>query len=240
MRYGDRRASAPPRSCGGAGDARAGACRPPAPTNALHDAARFVAIVAITALAIACASPPPPPPPAPKGSVVLLPEKDGQPTALAVKQGDREIVLDRPFAAAKVTSQSIDAYRSSQQEVDQEFGEALAAQPERAEKFVLYFVEGKDEFTDESKALVEKVLSEVARRPVPDVLVVGHTDAVGTDQANDVLGQRRADTVRVALIARGIPAADIRAISRGKRELFVQTPDGVAHPRNRRVEIIVR
>ena len=30
------------------------------------------------------------------------------------------------------------------------------------------------------------------------------------------------------------------AIGRGKRELFVPTADGVAHPRNRRVEIVVR
>jgi outer membrane protein OmpA-like peptidoglycan-associated protein len=30
------------------------------------------------------------------------------------------------------------------------------------------------------------------------------------------------------------------AVGRGKRELAVATPDGVAEPRNRRVEIIVR
>jgi outer membrane protein OmpA-like peptidoglycan-associated protein len=196
--------------------------------------ARACFVVALAALLVAaCASPP-------KGSVVLLPEKDGQPTALTVKQGDRQVVLDQPFAAARVTSQSVDAYRSNQQEVDKEFGAALLAQPARPEKFVLYFIEGKDEFTDESKVLVEKILTEVAHRPVPDVLVIGHTDAVGTDQANDALGQRRADAVRTALIARGIPATDILAVSRGKRELFVQTPDGVPHPRNRRVDIIVR
>ena len=197
-------------------------------------------VVAIAAgiLVAACASKPPVV--SPKGTVVLLPEMDGQPTAVTVKQGDRQIVLDQPYAAAKVQSQGLDAYQSSQQEVEREFSAALAAQPVRATIFVLYFIEGKDEFTDESKRLVEQMLAEVARRPVPDVLVVGHTDAVGTDQANDALGQRRAETVRGALVARGISAGDIRAISRGKRALAVPTPDGVAEPRNRRVEIIVR
>jgi len=197
------------------------------------NAGRLLLTIAAGVLVGACAS-------KPASTVVLLPEKDGQPTALTVKQGDKQVVLDLPYAAAKVGAQALDPYQSSQQEVEKEFGPAMASQPARADKFALYFVEGKDEFTEESKLLVEKLLTEVALRPVPDVLVVGHTDAVGTDQFNDALGQRRADTVRTALIARGIAAGDIRAISRGKRELFVATPDGVPHPRNRRVEIIVR
>jgi outer membrane protein OmpA-like peptidoglycan-associated protein len=72
------------------------------------------------------------------------------------------------------------------------------------------------------------------------VLVVGHTDLVGSDPFNDALGQQRAETVRAALIRLGIPAEDVRATSRGKREPAVPTPDGVPEPLNRRVVIIVR
>ncbi len=121
-----------------------------------------------------------------------------------------------------------------------QFGPALAAQPARAASFTLYFVEGKDEFTEESKQVVYQIMTEIAKRPVPDVQVVGHTDTVGSDSFNDALGQQRADTVRTALMRLGIPSDDIRAISRGKRALAVPTADGVAEPRNRRVEIIVR
>lgn len=193
--------------------------------------ARSVAVALAIALLGACAN---------KGTVVLLPEADGKPTAVAVRQADKEVVLDRPYAAARVASQGLDAYQSDPREVEAQFGRALAAQPIRAETFVLYFVEGKDEFTDESKRLVDKVLAEVARRPVPDVLVVGHTDTVGTDQLNDALGLRRAETVRAALIALGVPAGDVQASSRGKRAPAVPTADNVAEPRNRRVEIVVR
>ena len=101
-------------------------------------------------------------------------------------------------------------------------------------------MQGSDEFSEESKREVDIILAEIAKRPVPDVLVIGHTDAVGSDSFNDALGLQRAETVRAALIRLGIPAADIRALSRGKRELAIPTPDGVAEPRNRRVEIIVR
>jgi len=173
------------------------------------------------------------------GTVVLLPEKDGKPAAVSVKQGDKEVVLDQPYAAAKVTPLGPRSYSSNAQEVQSQFGTTLAAQPSRPESFTLLFVEGKDEFA-ESKEIVDKILSEIAKRPVPDVLVIGHTDAVGTDQYNDALGLKRAEAVRTRLISMGIPAGDIRAVSRGKRELAVKTPDGVPEPRNRRVEIIVR
>jgi outer membrane protein OmpA-like peptidoglycan-associated protein len=191
-------------------------------------------VAAMTALCIflaGCAS---------GGTVVLLPEKDGRQTAVVVRQGDKETVLDQPYAAARTTQQGPRAYRASPQEVDTQFGAALAAQPARASTFTLYFVEGKNEFTEQSRQVVDRILSEIAKRPVPDVLVVGHTDAVGSDQANDVLGQQRADIVRVALIKLGVASDDIRAISRGKRMLAVPTATGVAEPLNRRVEIIVR
>jgi outer membrane protein OmpA-like peptidoglycan-associated protein len=174
------------------------------------------------------------------GNVVLLPEKDGRQTAVSVRQGDKEVILDQPYAAARTPSQGPRAYVASPQEVGTQFGPALAAQPARAASFTLYFVEGKDEFTEQSKQVVYRILTEIAQRPVPDVLVIGHTDTVGSDQANDVLGQQRADIVRAALIRLGVPADDIRALSRGKRSLAVPTASGVAEPLNRRVEIIVR
>ena len=189
----------------------------------------FAALAGV--LVAACAS---------KGTIVLLPESDGRPTAVAVKQGDKEIVLDKPYAAANATWRGPTEYQSTPQEIESRFGSAIAARPMRAETFVLYFVEGKDELTEESRRQFDRILSEVARRPVPDVLVVGHTDAAGSDELNDALGMQRAQTVRTALIAVGIPAADIQAISRGKRAPAVPTADGVAESRNRRVEIVIR
>jgi outer membrane protein OmpA-like peptidoglycan-associated protein len=174
------------------------------------------------------------------GTVVLLPEKDAHHTAVVVQQRDRELVLDQPYAAATQTPFGPRAYTSSPEEVQAVFGAALAAQPMRPTQFTLYFVEGKDELTDESKQMVESVFSEISKHPVPDLLVIGHTDAVGNDQDNDVLSRQRADSVRAALIDRGIASQNVTAIGRGKRELIVPTADGVAEPRNRRVDILVR
>ena len=174
------------------------------------------------------------------GTVVLLPEKDGRDAAVAVRQADRDAVLAQPYAAARLTRSGPQPYTSNPQEVAELFGAALAAQPARPTMYRLYFVEGKDELTDASRQLLDAVLSEIARYPVPDVVVVGHTDTVGTDKDNDALALRRAETIRKVLVERGIAPENVMAAGRGKREPFKPTADGVAEPLNRRVEIIVR
>jgi len=124
--------------------------------------------------------------------------------------------------------------------VQARYGAALAAQPLTPVQFTLFFVENKDEFTDESKRIVDGVFAEIAKRPVADVFVIGHTDTVGSDAVNDALSRQRAEVVRAAFVARGLPIDKVVVIGRGKRELAVPTGDGVSEPRNRRVEILVR
>jgi len=205
----------------------------------LAERGRWPALAA-AALLTACASAPPPPPPAPADTIILLPEKNGRNTAVTISQGEKRAVLEQPYAGARTGSAGPLPFTSSAAEVQAKFGAALAAQPPRPASFVLYFIEGRDTLTDESKAVVEKVFAEIAGRPSPDVAVIGHTDSVGAQAANDTLSLQRAEAVRGELIGRGIPAENVQASGRGERELLVPTADNVAEARNRRVEIIVR
>ena len=194
---------------------------------------RVVAALLLAALLAGCAS-------RPQGTVVLLPDAQGKDTAVIVRQDGGELLLDKPYAAAQLTSRGPETATSSAEQVQAGFGAALAARPLHPQQFTLYFVEGRDEFTDESKRAFDGVFAEIARRPVPDVLVIGHTDKVGNDVFNDTLSRQRAEVVRKALVARGIAAENIVVVGRGKREPIVPTADGVAEARNRRVEILVR
>ncbi len=171
---------------------------------------------------------------------MLLPDKDSRDTSLVVREGEKQVVLRAPYAAANLTTSGPRAYQSNATEVQTIFGPALAAQPPRPVQFTLYFVEGTDDFTDDSKRSLQRVFAEIAARPVPDIVVIGHTDRVGSDPFNDALARQRAETVRTALIHLGIAPENIVAAGRGKREPAVPTADGVAEPRNRRVEILVR
>ena len=120
------------------------------------------------------------------------------------------------------------------------YGGALHALPARPATFLLYFITGTDELTEESKLELDKVLAALRARPSPDVLVIGHTDTVGDPEANDRLSAQRAETVKSFLIGIGIPAERIRTAGRGERELLVPTAANFDEPRNRRVEINVR
>jgi outer membrane protein OmpA-like peptidoglycan-associated protein len=193
---------------------------------------RTVPALLLATLLVACATP--------QGQVVLLPDTQGKDTAVSIKQDGGELLLNKPYAAADLTSAGPKPATSSAAQVQARYGGALAARPLAPAQFTLYFVEGKDEFTAESKREFDGVFAEIAKRPVPDVLVIGHTDTVGTDAFNDALSRQRAEVVRNALVARGIATQNIVVIGRGKRELVVATGDGVAEPRNRRVEILVR
>lgn len=172
--------------------------------------------------------------------IVLLPSQDGHPATVVVKQGDRQVVLDQPYAATELGIADPWRYRANEAEIAANFGDALAAQPSRSASFTLYFIEGSDELTEDSKRTLESVFADLRQRAVPDALVVGHTDAVGSNSFNDDLARKRADAVKAMLVGRGVRAEDIVAIGRGKRELLIPTADGVAEPRNRRVEIVVR
>ena len=173
---------------------------------------------------------------------VVVPGSDGHVGAIVVQQGGGpKHVVDKAYGAARVRPDGgMEAATLTEAEVRAAFGSTLAALPGKPASFVLYFLEGKDELTADSKAELDKVFSELKRRPLPDIVVIGHTDTVGTLAFNDRLSLARAERMRESLIALGIPAARIQAAGRGERELLVPTDDNVAEPRNRRVEINVR
>lgn len=80
--------------------------------------------------------------------------------------------------------------------------------------------------------------------PYPAIRVIGHTDSIGSDAANDLLSARRAESVRRWLIETGIPDQYITVEGQGKRTPVAPNtlPNGADNPdgrqRNRRVELL--
>ena len=197
--------------------------------------------IALALLFAGCAKVPQVVPPARNDLYILLPGADGKTGALVVTHGAQEQTLSTPHAAVTIGRPGTLATSTvTEAEARQVFDSALSAQPPRPTSFVLFFLLDSDEFTPESKAAVEDVLRDIARRPAPEVVVIGHTDTVGTDEYNDRLSVQRAERIRTRLIELGIAAERIQAAGRGKRELLVPTADQVSEAKNRRVEIVVR
>jgi outer membrane protein OmpA-like peptidoglycan-associated protein len=171
----------------------------------------------------------------------VVPGADGHVGAIVVHSGGDTRVIDTAYGAERIASDGTrETARLTPAEIRETFDTTLAALPGKPTSFVLYFLEAKDELTAESKVEMEKVFTELRRRPLPDIMVIGHTDSVGSMTSNDRLSLARAERMRELMIGLGIPAERIQAAGRGKRELLVPTEDNVSEPRNRRVEISVR
>lgn len=197
---------------------------------------RFVAIVAAALFAAGCATAPVTP-----ALFVVVPAADGHVGKIVVNHDGESRLIDTAYGAQRLNGHGrLEEAKLTPVEVREIFGGALDALPGRPASFTLYFLEGLDELTPESKEELDRVFAELRRRPLPDVMVIGHTDTVGGLEYNDRLSLARADRLREMLVSLGIPAGRIQSAGRGERELLVSTPDNVSEPRNRRVELSVR
>jgi outer membrane protein OmpA-like peptidoglycan-associated protein len=173
--------------------------------------------------------------------IVLLPDEDGSTGRAVVSNPAGSADLTQPRSASNVTTnRRPEVSTMSEADVRRLFGAALDALPPAPQSFTLYFRFDSDELTEESKALLPKILGTVKERSAPEVVVVGHTDTMGTPAANFALGLKRAAAVRELLVASGLDAAIVEATSLGESFPLVRTPDETPEPRNRRVEIAVK
>lgn len=176
-----------------------------------------------------------------RDTIVLLPREDGSTGAIAATRDGEEVLLASAYSSARSgLGGKLKPGTSDREAVAKKFGGALSAMPPAARSFVVNFLSGGNELTEESKPAIALLLEDMKLRPAPEVTVIGHTDLVGNDQDNDALSLQRAETVKAMLVALGIPAERIQAAGRGSREPLVATAPGVDEAQNRRVEVNVR
>ncbi len=190
----------------------------------------------VAALLAACAAPR-------ITQVTLLPQADGSPSSVVAMGAGGRQTLTEPYqrATAKAGSAAPPTLdRSSAQEVSARFAPLLAGVPPPPRRFTLYFDTGGTRLTAPSQALLREVVAEATQRSGAEIVVIGHTDTVGSIAANDVLGLQRARLVHDVLVQSQFPSKRIEMASRGEREPGVPTRDDTDEPLNRRVEIVVR
>jgi outer membrane protein OmpA-like peptidoglycan-associated protein len=176
----------------------------------------------------------------PTEQITLLPNQDGKPSAVIITTAGKDTVLDKPFQTAAVDSRGAVATISDSAQIKSRYDALIDTLPQRAAVFIVYFITDTDNLTPESAAQLAQIKQQLASRPAPEIIVIGHTDTVAKREYNDALSMRRAETVKRILVEAGIAADQIAVQARGERELLIQTADGVDEPRNRRVEIRVR
>lgn len=188
-----------------------------------------------------CPAPPPPPAPAVSEVYMVMPEEGGKAGTVAVTFNDgQETVLHGDYSAMTLAGDDKKTFVGNQEQLQQTFGTAVAALPPAPNSAILYFQLGKTELTPESKTEAEQIYNDFVTRKAPEIVVIGHTDTVGSEAHNLKLSIKRAEKVRDSLISLGVPAQSIQTSGTGEHNLIVETPDNTREPKNRCVEISVR
>lgn len=86
---------------------------------------------------------------------------------------------------------------------------------------------------------LRSLAASLSEYPNTDLLIVGHTDAVGTSEYNQTLSQRRASAAVDYLVAQGVAPARLRAVGRGETEPIASNDTEAGRQANRRIEIAI-
>lgn len=102
------------------------------------------------------------------------------------------------------------------------------------------FPSGKAYIAPEYFPLLSKIQKAIRELPVKNIIVEGHTDAIGNDSYNLNLSQNRAEAVKTYLIANmGLEPEHIQAIGYGKARPIAPNDTPENRAKNRRIDIVL-
>lgn len=109
--------------------------------------------------------------------------------------------------------------------------------PAAPQQFIIYFGFDKCNITPEADGVLNEAAAAAKTQGSVKVVIVGHTDTMGSNDYNQRLSECRADAAKSNLVGKGIAAGSISTSGRGEGELMVKTDDSVKEPQNRRATI---
>jgi len=178
-----------------------------------------------------------------KSTVVLIPDGEGNVGKVLVSTDGGEKLLAEANQSVEVRGRKAppgEIRLLSNKEINSIFAEALAAQPTPPAQFILYFMQGSNELTGESQAVIPKIIKTIQERSSTDIVTSGHTDTVGSMEYNYRLSLERAKLMHDILVANGAAPAHITVTSHGEGNPLIKTDDNVSEPKNRRVEVVIK
>lgn len=151
-------------------------------------------------------------------------------------------LADERLALAQTSRYQATVANARARSLEQQLEDLKARQTERGMVLTLgdvLFDTGRAELKPGARRTLDQLATFLRENPQRTVQIEGYTDSTGSDQLNQSLSQRRADSVRSALLDRGI--AIERVAARGLADANPVASNGTAAGRqqNRRVEIVI-
>lgn len=119
----------------------------------------------------------------------------------------------------------------------------IALQPVKQGRVIvlhnLFFATNATRVLPESEMALHDLYEFMTENPNIRIRLVGHTDNVGSDQFNLKLSQGRAESVKEALVKRGVAPERIETLGMGKRQPIATNDTEEGRAQNRRVELVI-
>ncbi|MCQ2310784.1 MAG: OmpA family protein [Paludibacteraceae bacterium] len=103
----------------------------------------------------------------------------------------------------------------------------------------LFFATNQTTILPESESSLQDLYELLNENPEIRIRITGHTDNVGSERDNQILSEGRANSVRQAMIDRGIDGTRIEATGKGESEPIATNDTEEGRAQNRRVEFVV-
>jgi outer membrane protein OmpA-like peptidoglycan-associated protein len=113
------------------------------------------------------------------------------------------------------------------------------AEESRAEAELVLFESGRADLKTGAPGNLNKLVFFLNKHPDRSVAIEGYTDSVGSEEYNQALSQRRADSVRSYLVRQGIGSGRLTASGMGMSDPVAGNDSAAGRQQNRRVEVIV-
>jgi outer membrane protein OmpA-like peptidoglycan-associated protein len=101
------------------------------------------------------------------------------------------------------------------------------------------FATGTAEIKAGAISNLDQVAVFMGKYPGRTATIEGHTDSVGSTDSNQLLSQRRADSVRSYLVRQGVDAARLSTVGAGESTPVGSNDSATGRQQNRRVEVII-
>ncbi len=112
--------------------------------------------------------------------------------------------------------------------------------PLAAQDYIVLFDFDQSTITAEGQQIINQAANTIIQNGVTSVKISAHADRAGAVAYNDKLAERRAQSVRRALLNAGVPGDLVMTMSFGELDPRIPTGDGVADLLNRRAHVNIQ
>lgn len=147
----------------------------------------------------------------------------------------RDLVFKTPAAEQDEKETEVNKVKDIKKEIKKESSKEIKFKLQK--DFQFGFNEAK--LNDEAKAYIDDIVLLLSENEMLNIEIIGHTDNVGSREANQIISEQRANVVKQYLIEKGIDEKRIKTRGDADKNPLYSNDTKEHRSRNRRVEFII-